>query len=157
MADIDLIEREAQERDTDGATVTDAVQVRPSVDTDDADRWARRPDGSIWVDKGGHRVSKRRLEAIAGHKWQPGQCPNPGGKPKTPEEVKQRLKEVLPEALETAIAVMRSSKSKPSTRLLAAQDVLDRVLGKASQPIDADVTAEVVVRIADDLKDGGKG
>lgn len=66
---------------------------------------------------------------------------------KTIAEIKQRiferdpkrmLKEYLPKAVQTAADIMTDNSVKPGVRLNAAQDIMDRNLGKAAQKLDID-------------------
>jgi len=69
-----------------------------------------------------------------GTPFQPG---NPGGgRPKMPEELKAAFKALAPKALETLKEIM-SGEGKDSDRIKAAEVILDRGYGKATQPIDA--------------------
>ena len=52
------------------------------------------------------------------------------------------LRQALPEAVQTIITVMRDPSVKPGLKLEAAEYIVDRVLGKAKQPIEAEIHEE---------------
>jgi hypothetical protein len=69
-------------------------------------------------------------------KWQKGQSGNPSGRPAMPEAIKKKLKDLTPDAVDTVEQIMKDPKARPADRLKAAEMILDRVYGKATQPID---------------------
>ncbi len=76
--------------------------------------------------------------------WKPGQAGNPQGRP--PRDVQQRellsqLADHGDEALATVIAVMRKARASAgdAVKLRAAQDVLDRLIGRPTQSLAASV------------------
>ena len=76
--------------------------------------------------------------------WKPGQAGNPQGRP--PRDVQQRelisqLADHGDEALATVIAVMRKARASggDAVKLRAAQDVLDKLLGRAPQSLAASI------------------
>ena len=90
-----------------------------------------------------------------------GQSGNPGGRPKRPEtiakreltkDVKELAKAHSKEAVETLIAVMQDKKAPHSSRLLAANSLLDRGWGKPQQTIDANVTTNFDGMTDDELR-----
>ena len=84
---------------------------------------------------------------------QPGEVRNPTGRPKTPDEVKQKLKDALGDAVDRLIELSKNAE-KDSVRYQATQDLIDRVLGKPTQPLDIDQSNAVRVEFVggtDDL------
>jgi len=71
-----------------------------------------------------------------GKPFQPGNCANPGGRPKLPEDVKH-VRELARQYTEAAIATLASvmEDGSSSARVAAAQAMIDRGWGKAEQPI----------------------
>jgi hypothetical protein len=69
-------------------------------------------------------------------KFQKGESGNPGGRPKMPEELKAAMRGLA----DTAVKVLREAMEgdDPRARILAANTVLDRGYGKATQPIIAE-------------------
>ena len=81
--------------------------------------------------------------------WKPGQSANPHGRP--PRDVQQsallaRIGDHGDEALDTIIQVMRKTRAGPgdATRLRAAMDVLDRIIGRPTQSLAASVIQRTV-------------
>lgn len=66
-------------------------------------------------------------------RFQPGVTGNPGGRPKMPEELKTRLRDLGPKAVETLEHLLESEQER--IRLAAAQTLLDRAYGKPSQEV----------------------
>lgn len=77
-------------------------------------------------------------------KFAPGQTGNPGGRPKLPEELKEAFKALAPRALEVLADVMNNG-VRDSDKVKAAEVILDRGYGKATQPIDATLDAQIQV------------
>lgn len=77
-----------------------------------------------------------------GRPFKPGQSGNPGGRPRQSKDGRKMLREALPGAVQVVIDVLNDPEAKPAERLTAAKIILDRVLGKATQPIVADVHKE---------------
>jgi len=99
------------------------------------------------------KKKRGRIENLIGHQWKPGQSGNPKGRPKTPDEVRQKLKDALGDAVDVLIQLSKTA-DKDSVRYQAAQDLVDRVLGKPTQPLDIDQSNAVKVEIVggtDDL------
>lgn len=71
--------------------------------------------------------------------WKKGVSGNPSGRPSIPEEVKEALKAATPAAVATLVEIMTSGKSE-DTRVKAANIILERVYGKATQAVDVRVT-----------------
>ena len=81
--------------------------------------------------------------------WKPGQAGNPQGRP--PRDVQQRellsqLADHGDEALATVIAVMRKARASAgdAVKLRAAQDVLDRLIGRPTQSLAASVIQRTI-------------
>ena len=65
--------------------------------------------------------------------WKKGQS---GGRKKIPEDAKAMLKAATPAAVKLLIDTLNNPEEKTETRVRCAETVLDRVYGKANQPID---------------------
>ena len=72
--------------------------------------------------------------------WKPGECGNPGGRPKEYPEVKEAARKHTKAALKTLKTIMSDEKQPGSARVAAANALLDRGYGKAAQHISAEVT-----------------
>lgn len=59
-----------------------------------------------------------------------GTIPNPTGRPKVPQEVRDAIRAACPEAVEVLIGIMRDAKEKTAYRLEAAKTILERGYGK---------------------------
>lgn len=68
--------------------------------------------------------------------WKKGQSGNPSGRAKIPEDAKAMLKAATPAAVKLLVDTLNNSNEKTETRVKCAETVLDRVYGKANQPID---------------------
>jgi HEAT repeat protein len=71
-----------------------------------------------------------------GGQFKPGTSGNPAGRPKLPEELKMRLRELAPAAVDALSELLQSE--DPRIRLQAATALLDRGYGKPSQEIALD-------------------
>lgn len=71
--------------------------------------------------------------------FQPGKSGNPGGRPKHTPEMREALdlaNAALPDAVRKLIALMGNA--DPKVAMVASNSIIDRVLGKAAQPIVGD-------------------
>jgi hypothetical protein len=71
-----------------------------------------------------------------GRQFQKGQSGNPGGRPKMPEELKAEMRRLSDKATKVLEAAMDGGDVRAA--ILAANTVLDRGYGKATQPILAE-------------------
>lgn len=77
--------------------------------------------------------------------FKPGQSGNPGGRKKDTEDVKQAKEELRKLALPGVMrlkAALEDPDTKPAEVIKIVEIVLDRVYGRATQPIVADVHTE---------------
>jgi hypothetical protein len=77
---------------------------------------------------------------ITGKGFVKGQVTNPGGRPKTPPEIKEAFTKLVPKAIETLTSILLDPEAKQSDRMKAAEVILDRALGKAIQQNDITVS-----------------
>jgi hypothetical protein len=68
-------------------------------------------------------------------KFGPGNKANPGGRPKTPQEVKDAFRAHTHEAKDVLVEVMRDKGAKPSERTKAAEVILNRAWGTPEQAV----------------------
>lgn len=68
--------------------------------------------------------------------WLPGQTGNPGGRPKNLSDVRDLARQHTVAAIATLATLMADEDAKPSTRVAAADALLDRAWGKPTQPIE---------------------
>jgi hypothetical protein len=80
-----------------------------------------------------------------GRPFEKGKSGNPAGRPKIDEDTKAILKAAAPDAAKLLVKMMEDPKQNPKLRLQAAETVLDRVFGKATQPIEGNMENRVEV------------
>ena len=73
-----------------------------------------------------------------------GQTGNPGGRPATPDNVKEMLKGSTVPAVQLLIDTMTNIETKQELRVRCAEILIDRVMGKAVQPLEAIFTTPAV-------------
>lgn len=82
-------------------------------------------------------------ERVKQYQFKPGQSGNPGGRPRTPEEAKKKLKNEAYMAVSRLIKEAQNPKSKHYYD--ANKEIMDRVWGKSAQPLD--VESENTIKI----------
>lgn len=92
---------------------------------------------------------------VPGRPFQKGQSGNPSGRPKVVGALKELARVHTEAALDTLVKGLKSESEM--ARLTAANSILDRGYGKASQHIELDAGDELTRRLNDALKrnDGG--
>lgn len=97
-------------------------------------------------------------EAARKHCFKPGQSGNPGGRVKR-KPVTELYEEILndPEAIEMLRdSLIKSLRKGNMAMVLQLKEMTDRVEGKVSQPIEADVTVNLADAISAARKRAGK-
>lgn len=89
--------------------------------------------------------STKNSKKQVGKPFEKGKSGNPNGRPKVDPEVRELLKAATPAAAKLLIDTINDPTAKRDTRLDAAKTVLDRVYGKATQPIDGNIDTTVQV------------
>ena len=89
-------------------------------------------------------------------KFKKGKSGNPGGRPKVPDTVKKMLKSAAPDAVRLLIETISNEGAAMNHRLDAAKEILNRVYGKAAQPIDGELDTTLKIVLEGDLKDYAK-
>ena len=89
-------------------------------------------------------------------KFKKGKSGNPGGRPKVPDTVKKMLKRAAPDAVRLLIETISNESTTMNHRLDAAKEILNRVYGKAAQPIDGELDTTLKIVLEGDLKDYAK-
>jgi hypothetical protein len=96
--------------------------------------------------------------AMEERKWQPGQSGNPGGRPKK-KPVTDLYEAILgdEEAMEQLKkAVLKALTKGNMAMVLQLKEMTDRVEGKVTQPIEADVRVDLAGAIAEARKRAGR-
>ena len=82
-----------------------------------------------------------------------GKSGNPAGRPKIPDEVREMLKTATPKAVRLLIGMVDNEDAAPALRMDAAKTILDRVYGKATQPIDGSLDTVVQIVMDDETRE----
>lgn len=111
----------------------------------------------------GNRKKTERTAAQIAAQFKPGQSGNPKGRPKNDPSVTAMFNGACPDAVKLLITTMHDENVKPELRVECAKTIINRVMGKELQPIQADVfqakeplTLDECFAIAEEvLKDAG--
>lgn len=75
----------------------------------------------------------RRSPRLGNGRFVPGRSGNPGGRPKTIEEMQLKAREHTGEAFDALVQILRAG--EPIERIQAAKIILERAWGKPLQPL----------------------
>ena len=78
---------------------------------------------------------------------------NPAGRPKVSDDIKELLKGATFKAVNLMIVTMLDETQDIKLRISIAESITNRVLGKATQPIDAAITEQTARKLEDFLCD----
>lgn len=92
------------------------------------------------------------------NKFKPGQSGNPGGRPKLPRDLREKLKQNSANAFEYLAAVVMGNepKARVADRIRAAEILIERTYGKSAQPICGDDGNKIVVKLTGTLAEWGR-
>ena len=76
-----------------------------------------------------------------------------GGRKPTPDSVKMMLQAATEDAAKLLIQTIHDENAKLETRLDCAKAVMDRVYGKATQPLEGNMDTAIRILIEGDLKE----
>lgn len=99
---------------------------------------------------GSQGAAKRRGP---GRPFQKGQSGNPAGRKAEIGPIKELARQHAPEALDTLVKALKASSER--VRVAAAEVILDRAYGKASQHIELDAGDELTKRLTEALRRNG--
>ena len=80
---------------------------------------------------------------VIGRPFQPGESGNPGGRPKTNPAVKEMFVAACPDAVQLLIDTMKNENEKTALRVACANTIIERVMGKAAQPIMTEIVQDI--------------
>src|SRR5204862_1251576 len=103
-------------------------------------RSSRRENTSDHVPKRGDRG-----------KWLPGSSPNPGGRPRVVEDIRDLAREHTETAINALVHIAEKGKQE-SARVAAASALLDRGGGKPTQPLSGDKDAPPIALSIEDQR-----
>lgn len=102
---------------------------------------------------------KRALpKAAEPYKWKPGQTGNAGGRPKK-KPVTELYEQILSDPANLELverAIVKALSRGQMAMVLQLKEMTDRVEGKVTQPIEADVTVNLADAIAEARKRAGR-
>lgn len=75
--------------------------------------------------------------------FKPGQSGNPDGRKRVPKDIKKAFEAQTMSALNTLVDILNNG--RPNEKLKAAEIILDRSLGKATQPISGNMDLGTLV------------
>ncbi|RWG07542.1 hypothetical protein [Mesorhizobium sp.] len=84
--------------------------------------------------------TKQAIERVDRGRFAKGQSGNPGGRAAVPAHIKEMLGELTPRAVEIMAETMGCD--DPKLRFLAAQEILNRTLGKPKQDVALNVRTD---------------
>lgn len=88
---------------------------------------------------------------IAKYRFKPGESGNYNGRPRTPEEVKTKLREAAEPIIDELIR--KALDPNDPKQQQALEYLADRIYGKATQPLDIESQNEVKVTMAAEIKE----
>ena len=83
--------------------------------------------------------TKSAEKRVPGRPFEKGKSGNPSGRPKKDPSVTAMFKGACPDAVKLLITTMNDENVKPELRVDCAKTIINRVMGKELQPIQADV------------------
>ena len=97
--------------------------------------------------------TKTAKKSVPGMPFEKGKSGNPRGRPKIPPDVRDMFKAATPAAAKLLIKTIDDEDAPLALRMDAAKTILDRVYGKASQPIEGNGGAAVQVVMSKEVRE----
>ena len=97
--------------------------------------------------------TKTAKKNVPGKPFEKGKSGNPRGRPKIPPDVRDMFKAATPAAAKLLIKTIDDEDAPLALRMDAAKTILDRVYGKASQPIEGNGGAAVQVVMSKEVRE----
>lgn len=96
---------------------------------------------------GDNKVNPANRDRAGGGRFVKGQSGNPSGRPKVPEEFRELVRKATIPALQTVISIANDTKAKTADRIRAAEIIIERAYGKATQPIDLEMGGAEPIKV----------
>lgn len=96
---------------------------------------------------------KTEKKSVPGRPFEKGKSGNPRGRPKIPPDVRDMFKAATPAAAKLLIKTIDDEDAPLALRMDAAKTVIDRVYGKATQPIDGNLDATLQIVMSDEARE----
>ena len=82
-----------------------------------------------------------------------GKSGNPGGRPKKDPKVLEMLKAAASDAVKLLVSTVNDDDSRLDLRIKCAEVILDRVYGKAGQPLTLEGKPKIEIVMTEDMKE----
>ena len=97
--------------------------------------------------------TKTAKKSVPGKPFEKGKSGTPRGRPKSPPDVRDMFKAATPAAAKLLIKTIDDEDAPLALRMDAAKTVIDRVYGKATQPIDGNLDATLQIVMSDEARE----
>lgn len=92
------------------------------------------------IDKKDKSVTANRVANLK--PFEKGKSGNPSGRPKIPDELKSRLKDICPEVVQFWYDTLKDPEAKLNERIKVSELIFERAYGKAPQSLDVNANVE---------------
>lgn len=118
-------------------------KLREAKKARDEQEKAKREERLALAEANGRKIPEGEVKRITDQRtaglipWKPGQSGNPTGRPPLPPELKAKLRDLAPKAVQRLGEMLDDD--DPRIRGMASQAILDRLYGKPTQAVEAEV------------------